>query len=85
MLNFDEGWGRKNQQDYLDNHRERWIVIKIVRTNNMYGRSSAMTPVTIMNRIVFVMNLFPLNLLFAIVPPFFEVEIKKPQGEVPRG
>jgi len=46
----------------------------------MYGRSSAMTPVTIMNRIVFVMNLFPLNLLFAIVPPFFEVEIEKAPG-----
>jgi hypothetical protein len=43
-----------------------------------------MAPTTIKNRIVFVIYLFSLNPL-AIVGLLFGVEIKKPQGGVPRG
>ena len=43
---------------YLDNHRERFIVTDIIIKMKIYGRSLAISPVTMKNRIMFVMILF---------------------------
>ena len=43
---------------YLDSHLERLTVTEIIMKMKIYGRSFAMSPVTMKNRIVFVMILF---------------------------
>jgi len=47
--------------------------------------SLPMIPATIKNRIVFVIYLFSLNLLFAMVVLLFEVEMKKAPGRGAEG
>ena len=53
---------------YLASHCEMFRVIKRIRKNMMYGRNFETIPVTMKNRIVFVMILF--LVFFFINAPF---------------
>ena len=57
---------RDDEKDQYINHRHNsLVVIEMIKIAGIYGKSFEMAPITIKNRIVFVIYLFSLNLLFA--------------------